>query len=342
VQFSYLVALTLLSLMKPNVAGVAILGGVVLLLIATTHRRRLILLTLGACIAAVAILTANHVSISAMLSSYHEASKYRGGLSAFGFLQMTKVERIMSVLALCSLAVPGLWLIPRLREQFRAKEIRSAALSLFFPLALLVSIYAVMTNGDLWLVECPPVLALVAFISFSQKLPPAGIRRFVASMLCAGIAVSLFMGAVRLRVYMIGPEQFFEWSNNENFIRDGFLKDMRVGAPMMDMERQIRSAISSNPGPFLLGPRIDFNYAVLHLPSPGGMPAWWHPGVSFGMDQEPHLIDVWKGHHFQTLVFLKNDYTSYPPALLDEIRQDYIRDDRYRLITVYHRRPGTV
>jgi hypothetical protein len=340
VQCSYFIALTLLSLMKPNVAGIAILGGVILLLIASTRRWRVAVLTLAAAAAAIAILIVNHVSIPAMLSSYHEASKYRGGFSAFGFMQMTRLERALAVLALCALSVPGLWLVPRIFQQLRHRQIRVAALSLFFPLALLVSVYAVMTNGEFWLVECPPLLAFGALISFSERIPPPAVRRFVTSLICATIAGSLFIGAIRLRVYTIGPEQFFEWNNNENTISSGFLKDMRVGGPMIDMEREITQVVSSNAGPFLFGPRIDFNYAVQRLPSPEGLPAWWHPGVSFGIDQQPHLIQVWEDHRFQTLIFLKGDYTFYPPALLNYIRQNYVEDDRYPLITVYHRRPG--
>ena len=339
VQLSYFIALTLLPLMKPNVAGVALVGGVIMLFIGSSRRLRLLILTLGAAAATVTILVVNHVSITALLSSYHEASKVRGGFHAFGFMLMTPLERLMAVLALFSLSVPGLWILSRILQQLKRRDIHSAALLLFFPLALAVSVYSVMTNGEFWLVDCAPLLAVIAFFSFSQNVPPPLIRRFVTALLCAGIAGSLCMAVARLRVYTIGAEKFFEWTNNENRIDEGFLKDMHVGAPMVAMEQQITAAVLSNPGPYFFGPRIEFNYAVQRVPSPTHLPAWWHPGVAFGMDQEAHLVQVWKGHRFQTLVFLKGDYSFYPEEFMNAIAQDYTLDDHYPLITVYHRRP---
>jgi hypothetical protein len=340
VQISYFVALALFSLMKPNIAGIAIPGGAALLLVLSTRRLRFVLLTVGSAAAALAILLINHVSILAMLASYHEASKFRGGFSIFGLRQQGRVEACMALVGIYALAIPGLWILPRIFRQLRDGQVRSAALLLFYPLAFLISTYGLMTNGELWPVECSPLLVAAAFFCFSEKGPRVPPRRLVTSLICAGIAACLFTGAVRLRIYGIGPKMFFEWNNNNNVISDGFLKDMRVGVPMYDMERQITSAVHSNSGPYFFGPRVDFNYAVQHIPSPDHFPAWWHPGVSFGIDQESSLVEVWKDHHFQTLIFLKGDYTFYPPDLLDAIHRDYVRDDSYAEITVYHRLPA--
>lgn len=340
VQLSYIIALALFLLMKPNIAGIAIPGGVALLLIAPLRRWRLVVLSVGSLAAAVAILALNHISLPAMLSSYREASKYRGGFSLFGFLQMTQAQRIMAVLALASLSIPGLWVLPRIQRQLRRRDTRSVALLLFFPLALLLSAYALMTNGEpFWLVELPPLLIMASFFCFSENLSPPVVCRFMTAVLCASIAVSLCIGALRFRIHSIGA--FFEWTNNENRIDGGFLDGMRVGAPMIEVERQITAAVHSNPGPWFFGPRLGFNYAVQHLPSPSHFPAWWHPGVAFGIDQEPGLIRAWQAHRFQTLIFLKDDYTFYPPELMNVIAHGYVRDDRYPSLTVYHRRPGS-
>ena len=344
VQISYFAALALLSLMKPNIAGIAILGGVALLLVISTRRLRLVLLTLGAAAAAIAVLVINHVSVAALLASYREAGKARGGLGMLGLRQMItqqgKIEACMALLGIYALAIPGLWILPRIFRKLRDGEVRSAALLLFYPLAFLVSTYGLMTNGELWPVECTPLVVAATFFCFSEKGPRVPGRRIVTSLICAAIVGCLFTGAVRLRIYGIGPKMFFEWNNNNNLISDGFLKDMRVGAPMYDMERQISWAVHSSSGPYFFGPRVDFNYAVQHIPSPDHFPAWWHPGVSFGVDQESSLVQVWKDHHFQTLIFLKGDYTFYPPGLLDTIHHDYVRDDSYPRITVYHRLPA--
>ena len=50
------------------------------------------------------------------------------------------------------------------------------------------------------------------------------------------------------------------------------------------------------------------------------------------------MIELWKQHKFNTLIFLKGDYTFYPPALLSRINTEYQKDDSYPDITVYHAR----
>lgn len=343
VQASYFAALVLLALMKPNVAGTALPGGVLLLLIATRSRWRLLWLTLGGVTAVLLIFAANHISLSAMLASYREISKLRGGFSAFGYRQIGHIQDTEADCALFAFALPWLWLLRDTLRRARAKDWSGVAVLLFLPLALLVSIYALRTNGDAWILECAPLIAVSGVVVYGMKLgsrpvaPPA-LRRFYTAMLCAAIAFSLYMGAARLRVYTIGPHQFFEWTDNENTIDSGPLKHMRVSRTMIEVQQQIRAAVASNPGPVFFGPRLNFDYMVLGLDAPTYLPTFWQPGVAFGMDQEPQLVQVWKDHRFPTLIFLNGDYTFYPPELMNAIARDYTRDDRYPAITVYHRR----
>jgi hypothetical protein len=82
VEASYFVSLMLLSLMKPNIAGVAIVGGVFLLFVGTDRKVRLMVLTLAAAAVAVGVLLVNHVSIPALLASYISAAKARASITA--------------------------------------------------------------------------------------------------------------------------------------------------------------------------------------------------------------------------------------------------------------------
>ena len=94
IQVSFFLSLTLLSLMKPNMAGPTIVGGVVLLFLVTERKLRLVLLTLAATAAAVAVLLLNHVSIPAMLASYLSVAKEHGGLRArFGYRLMSRFQQ---------------------------------------------------------------------------------------------------------------------------------------------------------------------------------------------------------------------------------------------------------
>ena len=62
-QASYVFSLALLALMKPNVAGVAIVGGVLLLFLATHQKLRLLLLTIAAAGLSGLILALTHTSV---------------------------------------------------------------------------------------------------------------------------------------------------------------------------------------------------------------------------------------------------------------------------------------
>jgi hypothetical protein len=74
-----------------------------------------------------------------------------------------------------------------------------------------------------------------------------------------------------------------EWQDNQQRVDSGFLKDMRVSSKMIEIEREVKLALDTNPGPYYFGTRLDFNYAVFGLRSPEQFPAWWHPGTSFSL-----------------------------------------------------------
>jgi len=142
---------------------------------------------------------------------------------------------------------------------------------------------------------------------------------------------------------------FFEWQDNQRPIESGFLKNMRVSSTMIEVEREVKLATGVNPGPYFFGTRMESNYAVLGLPSPEHSPVWWDPGAAFPASDQNRLIQVWQEHRFQTLIFLNSsyaygtgasgmDYTFYPKEFLDAIKLEYVRDESYPFITVYHRR----
>jgi hypothetical protein len=335
---SYFFALSLLATMKPNIAGALIAGVLVLLLVISQDRLLLLGLTVGTAVFVLCIFFWNHISIPAMLAAYREVSRERGGLSAFGFHQMVRTEKIMAVLWFAALTVPMLHRLPLAWREMRDTQWRRFAYSLLFPLALLVAFYGLMTNGELWEVECTLLLAADAVLVFGERTAGPLARRLFIALLCAGIAGNLYLGAERMRVYFIGPHTFFEWEDNEHRIESGALKNMRVSKTMYEVHEEIEAAKEQNPGPYFFGPRVDFEYAALGVTPLPGFPAWWHPGTAFGKEQQPQLVRLWQAAHFQTLIFLKDDYIFYPPEFMQAITTEYVRDDRYARITVWHRR----
>lgn len=179
---------------------------------------------------------------------------------------------------------------------------------------------------------------------------PKMLRTFYIAVLCALIAGDLDYGYARVRVFGIGPHVFFEWKDNQNLIKKGFLKNARVSTRLVEVEREIGIALKENPGPVFFGPRLDFNYVMFRLPSPEHWPIYWEPTTSFAPSEENKLVQNWREHKFATLIFLNIDlpgdsrtphsigYTFYSDELLNAIRTDYVADERFSLITVYHRR----
>jgi hypothetical protein len=344
VQVSYLMSLALLSLMKSNIAGLMIAGGVLLLFVATRRKLRLVMLTLGAVVAALAVLALNHVSVGAMLTSY--VSVAGGYLSVAGnaavaptrgFLTWGPFERHSSAFWVGVLSLPLLGALPRLGMQARQRDWRGMASTLLFPLSLLVAIYGMLTNSDFRDLECTALLAAGGVIAFGLRWNGIFLRRITIAILCASIAGDLYYGAARTFVYLGGPHVFFEWRDNEHRIDSGFLKNMRVGAPLIEVEHEVKQALDANPGPYFLGPRIDFNYAVFGLRSPEGFPPTFCPGSWFPISAEAQIIQHWQQDRFETLIFLKDQgYPFYPQEFLDIIDRAYVRDDKtYPDITVY-------
>ncbi len=337
-RLSYAASLALLVLMKPNIAGVTALGGIILLLVVTKRRADLLRLTVAACASAVLLLLAEHISITAMLASYHGASLERGGLTKFAYDQMNHFAQWTGLAWVAVVSLPLLSLLPRAADELHRRDRRGLAYILFFPLSVIIALYGIATNGDYRELDCSVLLAAGAVVTFGMDLPGPLLRRAYVAILLAGSVSDLYLGAMRARVYTIGPHQFFEWADHGQRVESGFLKDMRVSSVLVHLEQEVARAKTQNAGPYFFGPRIDFNYAVLGLPSPEHLPVWWHPGTAFARRETPHLLQVWQAQGFKTLIFLKGDYTFYPPEFMDLIHEGYVEDDSYMGLTVYHAR----
>lgn len=335
-QLSFVVSLMLLLLMKPNVAGVALAGGLFFLLLCSPRKIRLLLLTCFGVVGSGLLLLANHVSPAALFMAYRAAAKERGGLNTFGFDQMNNLQLTDVSVWGALLAIPMLYLLPGMLRDLRTGRWRGICFALLFWVAPVVSVYALATNGEFREVEWAVLMGLGSVLAFGLRVPGPFLRRTYIAILCAATAANLYLGAARARTYTIGPHLFFEWSNNA-VIKEGFLKNLRASSTLVEVEREVKQARGEAQGTIFFGPRVDFNYAALALPSPRNLPVWWHPGTSFARSNEHSLVQAWQAHHFDTLIFLKGDYTYYPPDLLAIIHTLYTEDDRYPLLTVYRR-----
>jgi hypothetical protein len=141
-----------------------------------------------------------------------------------------------------------------------------------------------------------------------------------------------------MRIYAVGPGQFFVWHDDRGEIETGLLRHMRVSQPMLEVMREVQASVAQDRGPFFFGPRMEWNYGQCGLASQAGLPAWWHPGTAFARADEPRLLEVWRSKKFGTLIFLKGDYTFYSNDFKRLIDAGYVRDDSAAAITIYRRR----
>ena len=346
---SFVTALLLLGSMKPNIAAATVVSGVVALLICSRKRLQLLLLTFCGTAWAVLVLLFNHVDIHAMLASYIGVSNEHGGLARhFGWDHLSPYDRWSTDLWTGFLSLPLLWLVPWIRSRVRERDWHAIACSLFFPIALGVTLYGLATNGEYRDVEYTLLLAAGGVLTFGLIRNREGLRRVYVAILCATVVGDLYYAALRIRVYTIGPEVYFQWQDNNHRIDAGYFKDMRIGPKFLEVEQEVRAAISANKGPYYFGQRLDFNYAALAIPSPKNLPAWWEPGTSFAAKDADQVLAIWKRKQFQTLIFLRKqddhpdfDHTYYTDQFLQAIDSGYVMDDSFPLIVVYRRSAQT-
>lgn len=348
-QVSYVFSLALLSLMKPNIAGILIVGGILFLIAVADNKKVSLGLSIAGLALAVGLLLITHVSIAGMVRNYAAiaAGRVGAGNGHYGIRAASHLMRLIALFWVAMLSIPLLGLISSATRKLFGHDRKALAIGIFCAFSLVVSLYGLLTNSDVPELECTVLIAAGAVLTFALAWTSARIRSAFVVALVLLVCRDLSYGAKRTRVQSIGMHAFFEFSDNEHRIESGYLKDMRVSSTMIEVEREVHLAKAENPGSIFFGPRLEFNYAVLRLPSPEHLPVLWDPGASFSESEDSKVIETWKQHSFKTLIFLNVNsplfpeglvYTYYPKELREVIDNDYIKSASYPFITVYRRR----
>lgn len=333
IDLSYVASLSILLLMKPNIAGVLVLLSLPLVLFATERKGRLLTLTICSGGITLLLFVINHISIAALLHAYRGASVERGRLSTFGLERVGRFDRRVSVLYIAIFSLPLISLVPYVVEKVQRRKWHDVAFALLFPISSIIAIYGVLTNGEIHELDCGVLLAANAVLLFGMRLPRAWIQQIYAAILFGATVAGMYYAGARLRVQSI--DNFYQFHDNHHLVESGFLKDMRVSGRLVEVEREIGMVKSTSPGPYYFGPRIDFNYAVLEIPAAEHLPAWWEPGSAFARSETPQILSTWQNQQFKTLIFLREDYTYYPERFRRLIQDNYQKDDSYPLLTIY-------
>jgi hypothetical protein len=338
VWWSYLLSLALLGLMKPNIAGLLILSSTVLLFFAVRSKRRMLVATAAGVALCLTILLLHHIRLSDMIASYRAVAIERGGLSRFGLGGYTRLQKLLLLLWTTLFAAPLAALLPRLLAAWRQGRRRDFAFLLLFLPAFPITVYGMLTNGEIKDSETSLLVLSCGVLCLVLHQTGSRLRSLFVAMTISMLGGAIYLGAARERVYSIGPGQFFEYTNASRPIRDKFFSSLIATAYFDDVQRAVRQATASFPSPVFLGPRLEFDYADLRIPSPTGWPIYYQPGTSFARRDVPRVTEIWKAHHFQTLIFLGDDRTFYPADLLQYIDDNYERQPGFGNLQVYTHR----
>ena len=310
---------TLLLLAKPNVALPILLGCTITLLVAR-HIRTALLAIISAALLASLLLAFAHTSLLATYSLYFQlTSRFQPGHFLAGILYNKDLSVGFQRWTIYAILVPAtLWIIIQsLRRTATPMWLRALALT-----GLIAAWLGIGTNVEFALVDAPVLILAAALLASTRA------HTFAPSAITAAtyilVAIALFYGISRARMQEIGVWAEAETCNTESSIQDPFFGGFTTCRNLASVLAETDAAIHTrNAQSVFFGPRMEFLYARYRLTSPRGLPLWWHPGSSYPLPCERRILAAFEADRPQILIFLHDDRSHMPAALLDLIDREY-------------------
>ncbi len=310
---------TLLLLAKPNVALPILLGCTITLLLAR-HIRSALLAIISAALLSSLLLAFAHTSLLATYSLYFQlTSRFQPGHFLAGILYNKDLSVGFQRWTIYAILVPAtLWIIIQsLRRTTTPAWLRALALT-----GLIAAWLGIGTNVEFALVDAPVLILGAAGIATTRA------HTFARSAITAAtyilVAIAFFYGVSRARMQEIGVWAEAETCNTEVRIHDPFFGPFTTCRNLASMLEETDAAIHTlTPHSVFFGPRMEFLYARYRLVSPRGLPLWWHPGSSYPLQYEPQILAAFAADHPQLLIFLHDDRSHMPAALLAHMSHEY-------------------
>ncbi len=342
----YVLCLVLLASMKPNIAGVLLLGGSCALLTSRALRLRVLVYSALALVLWLGWMHAHGLAVSDILGGY--ASIAARGVSRKQFLQdISPAERVVALVTFFGTFLPFAWLTLRSRLSTPVRSLLGAM--------LLAALVGLLSNGEYKLVELPVLLVgyWIASSELNRATPPAEsptpklarllIPTLLPLLLLSLSATALTAGILRLRVRGIGQTAFYDVELDGRPLTSRFFAGMEPSHRLVSVEAELTQALAQFPAQrVFFGHRLQWAYACFGRPAPKGEPVWWHRGVSYGTHEEASLVTAWAKNQHDLVILLRFEDAPLPRALEALLYRNYYQQPGFReLVVLRPRRSAT-
>ena len=329
---SFASSLALLALMKPNVAGVLILGCSASLFCSKATRKAAVLGCATAFALCTAIILATGSTPLQVLGGYL-AVAHRGSLISYLAYDMSCGQPAVSLTVLGLVVAMAAAAASANRRHLLGGlgPIHGVALS-----CILAGLYGFLTNDDLKLVDIPLTVIGTMILAAKPDGKRAGRLEYASewkqAITLLLMSLTLTGGAqavMRQRVHLTGYGTFFENEVMSDPSPGDFFQGGLAGQNLWTSAQEIGSLCGSeNPGSIFFGPWLEWAYAAFKVPPPKGLPLLWDPGVSFPTEDEGRYEQKWFDAKFDHVVFLAPP-SQVPAEFLAKIDENYVADPRF-------------
>jgi len=189
-----------------------------------------------------------------------------------------------------------------------------------------------ITQSILW-----KACLMIVFTAILFSLLDSRKWSFVLAFMILIISIAaICVGQGRLRVKYIGP--FYTDSSLIKIQNIPFFDNYDVSPQLGAVVGDIKLTLAQYNKKDLLqqkiffGPRIQFAYAAFHINSPTKLPVWFHPGVSYSLQDSQKVIDSFVEHKFDLCIFARYgegsvDFTYLPGEIINALNRNYKRID---------------
>ncbi len=363
-QLAFVGTAALLSLSKPNVAGVLLASVAAIFVLIRPGRPQALLLLGCSFVLAMTILFLENIDPKSLLVSY---SAYAGGAFTVGrmisFLLLNNQEEALQTFVAL---VPGVLAVVLLLLRFRfsrslgksknrllithvtIKENEAPLLLLSFT-SIATGIWGMMTNNDYNMSDATLVLLgiILVYSLARNQISEAIVRKSVSILLMACFALFIIMGLVytttRQRVAGVGMGAFYEVAPLTQLTSPPLFQGMWAGPRLARVLNEIQSLLEQKgyagraDAAVFFGPRIDFAYAAYGIHPYPGIPTWWEFFSKDGRGQTNLMIERFRRANFELCIFLHQDFTYLPTGLLQYLNIAYTSFDKGELTVYVHK-----